>query len=502
MKALKKLTKARATLVLSHPFWASLALQVPLVEDLTCRTGWTDGTRIAYNPDYIESISDSAVISFLGHEVAHPAFLHHLRENKRDHKKWNYACDYAINLILRDSGFEIPDTWLCDEKYRDMSAEEIYRLLPEIENKKDKSPEIGDESGEDKEEGNTPGDDGEDEDVDEEETDTGDGSDSGEEDNSPGEPGTEEPDPGDSDEEEESGSGDSSDESDTDDDGDSEPDTGKHQKHQKDQDGSLATDSTEGGDDEEETEGDGESEELDYDEDYGPGEVRPYPGKEGHEPSPSERRQEEIEWKTKISQAAEIARSQGDFPDSLERFVKELITPKVNWKAVLASYISEALESDYSWKQPNTRYASAGVYLPALLPLEGGDVLVIIDTSCSISEEDMVELSSECQGIISAYEIELDVLYVDTEVQGHQHFTATDIPLNLEPRGGGGTDFRPGFEWSESCGKLPLCCVYLTDGWCSSFPEKSPMYPVLWVIGGDFPCKKFEPPFGEVIRIG
>jgi len=321
----------------------------------------------------------------------------------------------------------------------------------------------------------------------------------GEDEDNSGESESEESDTGDSNddaEEENDGSGEGSDGSDGDDDKESEPESGEDQG-----DPSAATDSTEGEDDEEKTEGNVDGEDFESEEDYGPGEVRQYPGKEGNEPSPSERRQEEIEWKTKISQAAEIARSQGDYPDSLDRFVKELITPKVNWRAVLAAFMAESLDQDYSWKQPNTRYASAGVYLPALLPLEGGDVLVIIDTSCSISEEDMVELSSECQGIISAYEIELDVVYVDTEVQGHQHFQSGDI-LQLTPVGGGGTDFRPGFEWVEHSGKLPVCCVYLTDGWCSSFPDKLPSYPVLWVIGGDYPCKNFEPTFGEVIRIG
>jgi len=52
--------------------------------------------------------------------------------------------------------------------------------------------------------------------------------------------------------------------------------------------------------------------------------------------------------------------------------------------------------------------------------------------------------------------------------------------VRLEPKGGGGTDFRPAFEWVAENDFAPACLIHLTDLCCDSFPE-TPEYPVLWV---------------------
>jgi predicted metal-dependent peptidase len=69
-----------------------------------------------------------------------------------------------------------------------------------------------------------------------------------------------------------------------------------------------------------------------------------------------------------------------------------------------------------------------------------------------------------------------------------------------EPKGGGGTDFRPFFEKLNECEdrELPQLAIYLTDGY-GTFP-KQPDYPVLWVVNvGGLPSKQI--PCGEVIRL-
>jgi len=68
-------------------------------------------------------------------------------------------------------------------------------------------------------------------------------------------------------------------------------------------------------------------------------------------------------------------------------------------------------------------------------------------------------------------------------------------PIYLGPKGGGGTDFRPAFEWVERNDLQPACLIYLTDLCCHSYPEQ-PHYPVLWVTDS-----RRIAPFGETIRI-
>jgi predicted metal-dependent peptidase len=58
----------------------------------------------------------------------HPALQHHVRRSGRDPRRWNEACDYAINPLLLDAGLSLPDGVLVDHRFRGMSAEQIYNL--------------------------------------------------------------------------------------------------------------------------------------------------------------------------------------------------------------------------------------------------------------------------------------------------------------------------------------------------------------------------------------
>jgi predicted metal-dependent peptidase len=125
------MTQARVALICDHPFWATLALRTPLVVDKTCETAWCDGSRLGYNPKFIESLKPAQVKGLLIHELYHKVFLHHLRRGSRDAHKWNIACDFAINgLIKQIPDVDLPPTDCIDPKYDGKSAEEIYELLP------------------------------------------------------------------------------------------------------------------------------------------------------------------------------------------------------------------------------------------------------------------------------------------------------------------------------------------------------------------------------------
>lgn len=127
----RKLTKAKANLVMTHPFFGALALRMRLVPDETIPTACCDGAEVRYNPQFIASLPQNKVMGLLAHEVMHPAFLHHTRRGSRDAQQWNIACDFAINSLLVDAGFELPKGGCVDAKYRGMSAEQIYASLPQ-----------------------------------------------------------------------------------------------------------------------------------------------------------------------------------------------------------------------------------------------------------------------------------------------------------------------------------------------------------------------------------
>lgn len=56
--------------------------------------------------------------------------------------------------------------------------------------------------------------------------------------------------------------------------------------------------------------------------------------------------------------------------------------------------------------------------------------------------------------------------YIKGTIPVTQNAFDTKLPIHLEPRGGGGTDFCPVFEWVEENQIDAVCLIYLTDLCC------------------------------------
>src|SRR5579884_4288652 len=89
----------------------------------------TDGTRIVYNPAFVDELKPAELEGTLAHEVLHCALGHHCRRGNRDPGLWNEAADLAINPILIKNGFTLPSGALIDPAFTNLSAEEIYARL-------------------------------------------------------------------------------------------------------------------------------------------------------------------------------------------------------------------------------------------------------------------------------------------------------------------------------------------------------------------------------------
>lgn len=130
MSAESKMLKARAQLIMENPFFGVLALKLKLIENAECKTAATDGTRLLYAPKFIDKLSNVEVKGLVAHEVMHCVWNHMTRRNQRDPKKWNIACDFAINPYLIQCGFVLPQGALVDPQFNDWSADAIYNKLP------------------------------------------------------------------------------------------------------------------------------------------------------------------------------------------------------------------------------------------------------------------------------------------------------------------------------------------------------------------------------------
>ncbi|WP_454830627.1 vWA domain-containing protein [Paraburkholderia xenovorans] len=142
-----RISKQRTALVLDQPFFGALALRLRVIEDPSCKTFWTNGEVLGYNPAYLAGLNDLETRGVLAHEVLHVANGHCWRMGDRDPDLWNDACDHAINPIVLDAGMLLPAGVLVDARFKGMSAEEIYGILAQEKRQREKQKQSKEKQG-------------------------------------------------------------------------------------------------------------------------------------------------------------------------------------------------------------------------------------------------------------------------------------------------------------------------------------------------------------------
>jgi len=128
--AAAKLAGARTRLILDKPFLGALVLRLPLVAaGPWCKTTGTDARQLYYNPQWIDSLSPAQTQFALAHEALHCALGHFARRGRRVQRRWDLACDFAINPLLLDEGLKPPLGAQVLDLYRGMAAEDIYPCI-------------------------------------------------------------------------------------------------------------------------------------------------------------------------------------------------------------------------------------------------------------------------------------------------------------------------------------------------------------------------------------
>jgi predicted metal-dependent peptidase len=203
----------------------------------------------------------------------------------------------------------------------------------------------------------------------------------------------------------------------------------------------------------------------------------------------------EAEAKVQIAQAAQAAKMCGKLGANLERFVDLALKPKVAWQDVLRRFISAKAKVDYSYARPKRRFLAEDLYLPSLTGERLGELVVAVDCSGSISQQEINEFAAEILAIHQdCRPTDLHLVYFHHEVSRVDSFGQDDTP-HITPNGTGGTAFSPIFKEIDKRDFHPAACVVLTDLCCSDFGPV-PEYPVLWVSN----CQS-EAPWGEVVMM-
>lgn len=211
--------------------------------------------------------------------------------------------------------------------------------------------------------------------------------------------------------------------------------------------------------------------------------------------SESEREQLAVQWQQRLAGAAQQAMRAGKLGGGLARLVDHLLQPQLPWRMLLAKYMTAISRDDYNYSRPSRREGAA--ILPSLRSSQV-DVVVALDTSGSVSGEEIREFMSEVDAIKGQVRARITLHACDAEL-------AKDGPWDYEPweeftlprdfTGGGGTRFTPVFDWLDGRDRQPDLLVYFTDA-DGEFPKREPLYPVLWLVKG-----KAKVPWGQRVQL-
>lgn len=424
---IKRLLLSRMRILYNHGFYGLLLMHMIYAVSEEIETACTDGVRITFGIDFLDSLSDSELDFVMMHEILHVVLQHCFRGDVEDPEAYNIAADIVVNSnIMLENGMKASSITL--SKYgiamhvapdgkegHEYTAEQVYAMLPKNLNKKGNNKSPGSAVGRAKKEnkkGNN---------------------------KSPGSA-----------------------------DGRAKKEIAKD-KHQP---VWVWDDHSQWGK---------------YEEDDTLRDV----------------------WVKRFEDAAEAieirdpSNTRGLLPAFAERILKELKKPQTDWRTILNDFIQEEVV-DYSFAPPDRRFDDSPFFLPDFNGKEDRveDILFMIDTSGSMSDDMIAAAYSEVKGAIDQFNGKLKgwLGFFDAAIIKQQPFSDENEFKIIKPAGGGGTDFQIIFEYvfHHMSDKLPASIIILSDG-DAPFPlEKlAGGIPVLWLLNNE----EVNPPWGKVARI-
>jgi len=212
----------------------------------------------------------------------------------------------------------------------------------------------------------------------------------------------------------------------------------------------------------------------------------------------SEELQEEILQEQLLAEEAisllESEFKRGDIPKTIDRFFKLEYEGKIDWRDELKVALDRYFRDDYTLLPPSKKLLYTGIYLPSSIS-QTFRLVIVVDSSGSVDEELLNTFLSEVNflmALITNYQIEL--LVCDDKVHSHKTSYSGES-LDVELRGGGGTDYRPAFKYIEENFDDTKLVLYFTD-LEGKFPRETPNYEVKWVS-----TNPSEIPFGSLIEL-
>ena len=199
-----------------------------------------------------------------------------------------------------------------------------------------------------------------------------------------------------------------------------------------------------------------------------------------------------------IAAAAQMAKDCGHTSGLIESILKSVGKPSIDWRDELRALLTSAAANDYSYRRPSRWFISQGLYLPSLHSDALGGLLIAIDSSGSMSQKELAQIAAEVEQIKADMNPEfIEVVYCDTQVKNTQRFDREDT-VELKCTGGGGTRFRPVFDYLANMTDKVEGLVYFTDMEGNLDECVEPECPVIWA---NTQYRVRSAPFGVVANV-
>lgn len=440
----KRLQGIRQGLVRKTPFYAILLFGLRFSLDDMTETVYTDGERIAFNPDFLKSITDREVEFIMLHEVSHVALGHPFRRiiADCDFELYDMACDIVVNSNIyqftgKDEKYitikgKVMPHKICDKEGFLFTVEQVYEQLLSQRKKADDSEDGNGKKTDDNEDGSVKRD----------------------------------------------GSG---------------KIQGKDGKDSKD-----SKDGKEGRGSSKPSSDDGAT--ID-DHSFWKGEDE----EEISTTTWEARVMQTYETVKNLPQASfgKQDNGWGDLPMFAERMCNEVTSNKLDWRTLLNDFIQEDL-CDYSFYPPDRRFGDSDFFLPDFNEKEERveNLLFMIDTSGSMTDDDIGEVYGEIKSAIEQFDGKIKgwLGFFDASVTEPKPFENEEEFKAIRIQGGGGTSFLPIFHYvrDHMQDKNVTSIIILTDGY-APYPEEYERMniPVLWIVNNN----DATPPWGMIARL-
>ena len=167
----------------------------------------------------------------------------------------------------------------------------------------------------------------------------------------------------------------------------------------------------------------------------------------------------------------------GTLPAGLARWAAGMLSPKVDWRRLLAAEVRRAVADvagavDYSYRRPGRRAAAVSAVILPSLRRPVPEVAVVCDTSGSMSDDLLAAALGEVEGLLRSLGLarQVRVLACDAAAGPAQRVSSA---RQVQLTGGGGTNMGAGIDAAYALRPRPHVTVVLTDGH-TPWPAQAP----------------------------